>query len=132
MNREAKKYRRKVRKLLLCGFRRRKELMAQMERPMEAFLADCPNAKFAQLEAALGSPNEMAASLMENVPLREQKIADITKIAIRAAAVACFVAVTIYVYFWKQKPLDIRIVEESIVYVDRTTQETIEEVNVTP
>ncbi len=64
------KYMQMVKNCLPCG-RDGKKAMQTLERMIQAFLAEKPNAVYADLEQALGSPEYMARTLAEQDDYRQ-------------------------------------------------------------
>ena len=61
-----KKYCRIVRSLLPCGRAEKEYIMEQLEASIDSFLSDEPGADFNAIQQRFGTPEEVAASLIEN------------------------------------------------------------------
>ncbi|MCD7929084.1 MAG: hypothetical protein LUF86_02870, partial [Clostridiales bacterium] len=67
MNEAATHYRREVRRCLRCGRAAKRRLEAQLSGLLDAFLEENSAPDRAALEAAFGAPEELAATLMEEL-----------------------------------------------------------------
>ena len=68
MNTQEKNYRKQVRKALLCGRKEKKQLTAALDRDLARFREETPEPTAEELSAAFGTPVDMAASLMAQLP----------------------------------------------------------------
>ena len=73
MNTQEKNYRKQVRKALLCGRKEKKQLTAALDRNLARFREETPEPTAEELSAAFGTPEDMAASLMAQLPEGTQK-----------------------------------------------------------
>ena len=73
MNTQEKNYRKQVRKALLCGRKEKKQLTAALDRNLARFREETPEPTAEELSAAFGTPVDMAASLMAQLPEGTQK-----------------------------------------------------------
>ena len=73
MNTQEKNYRKQVRKALLCGRKEKKQLTAALDRDLARFREETPEPTAEELSAAFGTPVDMAASLMAQLPEGTQK-----------------------------------------------------------
>ena len=73
MNTQEKNYRKQVRKALLCGRKEKKQLTAALARHLARFREETPEPTAEELSAAFGTPEDMAASLMAQLPEGTQK-----------------------------------------------------------
>lgn len=73
MNTQEKNYRKQVRKALLCGRKEKKQLTAALDRDLARFREETPEPTAEELSAAFGTPEDMAASLMAQLPEGTQK-----------------------------------------------------------
>ena len=67
MNRNIKKYLKKVRADIPCGFRKKKQLMHAFLTSLEQYLHDNPDATDQDIVDAFGTPKEMAEMLSEKI-----------------------------------------------------------------
>ena len=73
MNTQEKNYRKQVRKALLCGRKEKKQLTAALDRDLARFREETPEPTAEELSAAFGTPEDVAASLMAQLPEGTQK-----------------------------------------------------------
>ena len=73
MNTQEKNYRKQVRKALLCGRKEKQQLTAALDRDLARFREETPEPTAEELSAAFGTPEDMAASLMAQLPEGTQK-----------------------------------------------------------
>ncbi|MCD7757918.1 MAG: hypothetical protein LUH45_07090 [Clostridiales bacterium] len=114
MNEAATHYRREVRKHLRCGRSARQRLEEQLSGLLNAFLEDDPAPDRAAREAAFGAPEELAATLMEELTPEERGQWKRQRLAVRVVcmALAVLLAVfSIYTFFYKEKPNEITVYE---------------------
>ena len=94
-NTAARKYLKQTGRKLTCGMRQNHRLMSDLKRTIGIFLDDCPDASYEDFLEAFGSPAEMAAEMLRDVP--EQEIAGVQRNRkwIRIALTACLAAVAV-------------------------------------
>lgn len=68
---EFKRYWKKVEQNLTCSRVSRKKFYRQTLEAADRFLAEQPEVNFAQVEEFLGSPQELAQSYLDTLPLKE-------------------------------------------------------------
>ena len=73
MNRNIKKYLKKVRADIPCGFRKKKQLMHAFLTSLEQYLHDNPDATDQDIVDAFGPPKEMAEMLSEKISESEAR-----------------------------------------------------------
>ena len=73
MNTQEKNYRKQVRKALLCGRKEKQQLTAALDRDLARFREETPEPTAEELSAAFGTPEDVAASLMAQLPEGTQK-----------------------------------------------------------
>ena len=73
MNTQEKNYRKQVRKALQCGRKEKQQLTAALDRDLARFREETPEPTAEELSAAFGTPEDMAASLMAQLPEGTQK-----------------------------------------------------------
>lgn len=73
MNREAKRYLRRLRRCLRCPRAARERFLGEVEAVMEDFLEENPDADYAALCAYLGAPWELAHTVCDTVPPEEMR-----------------------------------------------------------
>lgn len=66
-----RRYLRQVRRMLPCPRRVRQTLLSPLENNLKEFLAEHPDADFAQLKAQFGEPETIAAAYVENTEIAE-------------------------------------------------------------
>ncbi len=118
MNEAATQYRRAVCKHLRCGRAARRRLEGKLVGLLDAFLEDDPAPDRAALEAAFGAPEELAATLMEELTPQERGQWKRQRLAVRVVcvALAALLAVfSIYTFFIKEKPVKITTYEFSYI-----------------
>ncbi len=118
MNEAALQYRRAVRKHLRCGRSARRRLEEQLTGLLNAFLEENPVPDRAALEAAFGSPEELAATLMEELTPQERGQWKRQRLAVRVVCVvlAALLAVfSVYTFFCKEQPVQITTYEFSYI-----------------
>ncbi len=118
MNEAATHYRREVRKYLRCGRSARRRLEERLSGLLNAFLEDDPAPNRAALEAAFGAPEELAATLMEELTPRERGQWKKQKLSVRVVCVVLVLLLavfSIYTFFYKEKPVEITTYEFSYI-----------------
>ena len=73
MNREAKRYMRRLRRCLRCPRTTRERFLGEVKAVMEDFLEENPAADYAALCAYLGAPWELAHTVCDTVPPEEMR-----------------------------------------------------------
>lgn len=125
MNKETARYRRALRSQLSCLPRRKRQLLVKFEGTLFAFLEECPDPSYEQLEAAFGSPGEIASVLMEAVPEKEKRRYVLWQKAGKALLILCLIfAIVFGVYAYTLKEWTVIEYQDSI-YED--VNETINE-----
>ncbi|MCD8353022.1 MAG: hypothetical protein LUC47_01720 [Clostridiales bacterium] len=118
MNEAATHYRREVRRCLHCGRAAKRRLEEHLTSLLNAFLEDDSAPDRAALVTAFGTPEELAATLMEELTPEERGQ---WKRQWLAARVVCVVLVlllaafSIYTFFLKEKPVEITTYEFSYI-----------------
>ena len=131
MNRDAARYQRALKRNLHCSAPVQKELLRQFHASLDAFLEETPSPTEAELTAAFGTPQEMAAVLTETIPQEEitrwNKRRRIIKVSKTAAVIllGLITAFLIFVIIKTSGPLTV--VDESklvdtIEYSDTATE----------
>ncbi|MCD8051440.1 MAG: hypothetical protein LUE89_07170 [Clostridiales bacterium] len=118
MNEAATHYRREVRKHLRCGRSTRRRLEEQLSVLLNAFLEENPSPDRAALEAAFGTSEELAATLMEELTPEERGQWKRHRLAVRVVCVVLvllFTMFSIYTFFYKEKPFEITTYEFSYI-----------------
>ncbi len=70
-NRAARRYLRNVRDWLPCSGKLKREIMARIKNVLDDYLAEHPNADFAELSHRFGLPKQIAASCVEDMDTEE-------------------------------------------------------------
>lgn len=118
MNEAALQYRRAVRKHLRCGRAAKRRLEGKLVGLLDTFLEDDPAPDRAALEAAFGTPEELAATLMEELAPEERLQWRRRRLAVRVVcvALAALLAVfSVYTFFFKERPVQITTYEFSYI-----------------
>lgn len=71
MNKNVKKYLRRVRGWLPCTRRMKNDIMARIEESLLSWSQDNPNCTYPDIEARFGKPEKIAAVYVENVDAEE-------------------------------------------------------------
>ena len=71
MNKNVKKYLRRVRGWLPCTRRMKNDIMARIEESLLSWSQDNPNCTYPDIEAQFGKPEKIAAVYVENVGAEE-------------------------------------------------------------
>lgn len=108
MNTQEKNYRKQVRKALLCGRKEKKQLTAALDRDLARFREETPEPTAEELSAAFGTPEDVAASLMAQLPegtaaSYRKKTQMITWVV--SAVMAVILLFSVYVCFIKEIPV---------------------------
>ena len=72
MNRSCKQYRNQIKRRLFCSGIDRRRLLAQYDEMLLHVLTDDPEPNLSDLFSALGSPDELSADLMREIPEKSQ------------------------------------------------------------
>lgn len=94
-NPQAQQYMKQVKRQLTCSRKQRHGLISELEQMIGMFSDDCPDASYEQIRTACGSPTEIAAELLSDIPEQEMTRICRSKKWIRIAATACLTAITI-------------------------------------
>ena len=95
MNQSCKRYRKALKKHLLCVGRERERLLAQFDEMLSQVLGDTPDPDYKTLCAAMGTPVELAEELMREVP--SEAISRWERQRRLVLVLACLVCVTLVV-----------------------------------
>ncbi|MCD8147243.1 MAG: hypothetical protein LUD84_08230 [Clostridiales bacterium] len=118
MNEATLRYRREVCRYLRCGGAAKRRLEAQLSCLLDAFLEENPSPDRAALEAAFDTPEELAATLMEELTPEERGQWKRRRLAARVVSVALVLllaAFSIYTFFYKEQPIEITTYEFSYI-----------------
>ena len=97
MKRELRQYYLSVRKLLPCGLKQKTAFIRRLEGSIAAYVSEYPDADFTQIERHFGTPQQIAASYIEEMD--PQEISDKLKARKRIFQIVA-AAVTICVATW--------------------------------
>ncbi|MCD8189307.1 MAG: periplasmic heavy metal sensor [Clostridiales bacterium] len=114
MNEAATQYRRAVRKHLRCGRAAKQRLEEHLTGLLNAFLEENPTPDRAALEAAFGTPEELAATLMEELTPEERGQWKKQKLAVRVVLVLLLAVVAVYTigtFIYRSIPNEITVYE---------------------
>ena len=108
---ELKQYCRRAKKHLFCGAGERAQFEQYITQCARDFLGEHPQATFEDLEAALGTPEQAAASFMETLPpgtVEQYRKKRRIRLGIMTGGVvlAFLLMVGVLVYVWKKKQYD--------------------------
>jgi len=78
MKRELRQYYLSVRKLLPCGLKQKTAFIRRLEGSIAAYVSEYPDADFSQIERHFGTPQQIAASYIEEMD--PQEISDKLKV----------------------------------------------------
>lgn len=109
MAHDAAKYRKALSRHLPCCRSAKARVLKEFSASMDAYLEEYPHASYAQLCEAFGPPEDMAQTLYAQVTPKEigtYKTRQNILRVIGAVALAAFLAVTVYIYFYMRKPLE--------------------------
>ena len=102
------RYKAELRQHLKCSRTTKNRLMENFRNMLQCFLEENESADHAALVAAFGTPSEMAATLMAEIP-PEEKTRYETRSRRRSLnmiiAIILTLLICVYVFFVKQKPL---------------------------
>ena len=110
------RYKAELRQHLKCSRTTKNRLMENFRNMLQCFLEENESADHAALVAAFGTPSEMAATLMAEIPqeeIKRYKEHDRRKPLYIAIAILLTLLICVYVFFIKQKPL-VQIDEHSV------------------
>ncbi|MCD8051439.1 MAG: hypothetical protein LUE89_07165 [Clostridiales bacterium] len=108
------RYRREVRRYLRCGRAAKRRLEEHLTGLLNAFSEENPAPDRAALEAAFGTSEELAATLMEELTPEERGRWKKQKLAVRVVCVVLVLLLavfSIYTFFFKLKPNEITVYE---------------------
>ncbi len=121
MNHNAMRYKSKLKRKLQCNRATKARLLDEFSRSFDGFLEENPDASFADLSNAFGPPEEMAHILMEKLSVedtRQYRRHIYIKRVVAAFCAAAFLLFVAYVFFEKQKPIDMIINDQLIETFD--------------
>ena len=72
-DKEVKRYLNNISNLLLCSSKERNQFLQDFRNNIDDFMVNNPNASFIDLEKAMGTPQEIADSFMENISSKDVK-----------------------------------------------------------
>lgn len=110
MHHPASSYRRALKRNIRCTGKQKRKLLNSFDATCRAFLSENPNPTQAQLAQAFGTPEEMADVLMAEVSEADRKryrrVRALRIVSICVCA-AFFIALTVYIYFLKERPIKV-------------------------
>lgn len=119
MNQAVQAYRKNVKRALPCFPRRKRELLARLDKALEHYQEDTSPSSQEEIEAAFGSSEYMAAGLLKAVPQQERIRYYSTTMALRWLAVACATVLLCFsVYTFCIKEADVVTIYEGSVSFD--------------
>ena len=100
-NRERKRYLKNISRLLLCGSKERTQFLQDFNNNIDEFLSNNPNATISDLEKAMGTPQEIADSFMENISSKDiKKRINIVRYLIVLGGIALIIFVMALLFLW--------------------------------
>lgn len=112
------KYRRSVKRLLLCGGDVRSDLIARMDKMLTSFQSENPAPSFEELAKSFGTPEEMAQELMLDITPEEQETYCRKRRTVRIiAGVAAVLALMLIIFAGHQYFVQHEVESVSTVYV---------------
>lgn len=108
MNASITRYKKALRKQLLCSGTAKKELLARFQKSLVEFQEEHPAPDMQTVYDAFGPPGEMAKTLMEGVPQRDVEKYRRRRRFLRLIAgilAAVLLLFMLYVFIVKQKPI---------------------------
>ncbi|MCD8383811.1 MAG: hypothetical protein LUC39_02470 [Clostridiales bacterium] len=117
MNKTWSAYRKAVKQGLYCGRKVKKRLLAELDGMAAPLLAENADPTWEELESALGTPDMVSVTLMENTSPQEQVVYRRERLLLRiciAILAIVLVALTLWLLFCATRP--VYVVEE--IYVD--------------
>lgn len=120
---ELKQYCRRAKKHLFCGAEERAQFEQYIAQCARDFLEECPQATLEDLEAALDTPEQAAASFMETLPpdtVEQYRKKRRIRLGIMTGGVvlAFLLMVGVLVYVWKANNTIVITVETTIGYLE--------------
>lgn len=110
MNTYARKYLLDLEKNLSCTRKTKKQMLRRFASILQHFISDNPSPTEKDLYLAFGTPNEMAQALMEEMTQEQHshwRNNLLFKRVVATIVIVFFVIFTAYVYFYKEKPLNV-------------------------
>ena len=109
MNHNTQRYKSRLKKKLHCTRKTQYKLLSEFDCMLNGFLDENPDASFDDLCSAFGPPEEMANVLMGKLDDREKRAYKTRRLVLCIVAgvlAAIIMSLTIYVFFWKEKPIN--------------------------
>ena len=109
MNNDAKRYKSKLKRKLQCNRATKAKLLDEFSHSLDGFLDENPDASFDDLCSAFGPPEEMAHILMDKIDDREKhayKTQQLVLCIVAGVLAIVMISVTLYIFFWKEKPIN--------------------------
>lgn len=128
MNEHVKQYEKQLRKHLACTRKAKEKLLNHFEYMLLHFLSDNGSPTTEDLHQAFGTPAEMAQTLMSEISPEERaqyRKRLLVKRVLIGILLAAFLVLTVYVYFYKENPINVsdEILPESTQFIDPNTTE---------
>ena len=108
MNKVSNAYIRAVKKHLTCSAKTRRKLINQLNKTMSDFLEENPDATLEMLYSGFGTPSQMVAMMIQDLPSSEILVHQNQRRIVRvltALILALVFTFSIYVFFWKEVPI---------------------------
>lgn len=123
MNRSIAKYQKTLKKHLRCTGDVKKRLLTKFDGTLQLYLEENPSPDELALQAAFGMPEDMAEILMEEVTPSESKYYRTGRTVLKVIfgiLLAILIALTIFIFFIKQKPVYVyeQIIPGTVVTTD--------------
>lgn len=129
MNQSCKQYRARLRRNLRCSGAEQKRLLTEFDGMLGKVLEDNPDPDSNALCAALGSPEELAAELMQDISARAVSKWETQQRLVKAAlclVIILLAAVCALIIRFKMHPVQIDVIETTTIYEPETYSEYIE------
>ncbi len=118
MNREINKYLRRVRRGLGC-FRKGARL-SRLNASLEAFAVDYPASEYSQIVEAFGSPEEMARTLMGEIPPEESSAYFHRERVLKVAACIMLLVSLFAGWIWGQRTAEVTVIVKDTITIGPT------------
>ena len=109
MSKDLRRYRKQVIQKLECGYAAKRGAVEKLNGMIELLDTEPRNLTQRELMEALGHPEEVARSLMDNVPeadVRNFRIRRIVRKCCAAVLAIALLASAVYVFFYKEIPIE--------------------------
>ena len=108
MNAVSSAYIRAVKRQLPCSAKTKRRLINQLNKTMSDFLEENPDATLEMLYSGFGTPSQMSAMMIQDLPSSEIQVHQNQRRIVRvltALILALVFTFSFYVFFWKEVPI---------------------------